>query len=221
MPQRLPPKRNVKKTTIVASTDHRHRGPIGKAKILTPDQFDRACAKAIERSFYGDRDRIMIMLSRFCGMRAMEIAGLHFEDITDAEGKFMDKLTVTKRATKGSKTYGKERVLLMRPELRSALNDYVKKAEITGGPIFYTRDGVPMTSNAVQKQLKATYEACGFKGARSHTGRRYAITTMAQNANTVNASLEDVKVWAGHSSLTTTATYIDQSPRAKDLIGFL
>lgn len=216
MAVRIPPRKDVKKTKIVA-VDGRHRGPIGKAKILTPEQFEKACDKALDRSFYGERDRLFILLSRYCGMRSQEIARLWVEDITDVEGKITSQINVSKRGAK----YGKERTIEMRQEVRSALLAYIKKAEIKRGPIFFTRDGDPMTPNGVQKQIKRTYDACGYEGARSHSGRRYAITTMAQNVNTIGASLEDVRIFAGHADLTTTASYIDASPHAKKMIGFL
>lgn len=194
-----------------------HRGPLGKAKVLNPAQFDEAVEKAETRSVYARRDKLFIMLSRFCGLRAQEIAKLHLEDFTDVKGQISDTLNVSKRGAK----YGKERSIPMRPELKTALADYVELSGITEGPLFWSQRGEPASSNLVQKQLGALYQACGFKGARSHSGRRYAITTMAQNANKVGASLEDVRMFAGHSDLTTTAEYIDKSIYADKLVGFL
>lgn len=216
MADKIPPRKGTKKITL-KTRGPTHRGPIGKAKMLTPEQFNEAAEKAGDRSMYASRDRLFIMLSRFCGMRAQEIARIHFEDFTDVKGQITTDLHVSKRGAK----YGKERTVPMRPELKEALVDYVERAGITEGPIFWSQRGEPATSNLVQKQLKALYVACGFRGARSHSGRRYAITTMAQNANLVGASLEDVKTFAGHSDLSTTATYIDKSPYADKLVGFL
>lgn len=203
--------------TVKVAVQSRHAGALGKAKILTPDQFDRAAKAAKADRMFGERDALLIMLSRFGGLRAKEIATIHLEDLTDAEGKFSGKLEVAKRGAK----YGKERTIPLRPEVADALKKYIKAADVKAGPLFYTYRGDPMTSNAVQKQIKATYVACGFQGARSHSGRRYAITTMAQKVNTIGASLEDVRIFAGHADISTTATYIDASPHAVEMVGFL
>ena len=214
---KMPPRKGITKVKLKVSAQPTHRGPLGRAKVLSPEQFDRAAEMAASTSLYGDRDQLFILLSRFCGMRAHEIANLWLEDITDVEGKIMDRINVSKRAAK----YGKERTIRMRPEVKNALTNYVEKAEITEGPIFWSYRGTPVTSNIVQKQIKAVYVECGFKGARSHSGRRYAITTMAQKANTVGASLEDVKLFAGHADLSTTSAYIDESPHAESMVGLL
>ena len=214
---RVPPRKNAPVKTLKVKVQNRHHGPLGKAKILSPEQFDRAANTALQNALFGTRDQLFVLLSRFCGLRANEIAHLHIEDITDAEGKFIDRINVSKRGAK----YGKERVVHMRPEVVEALQAYVASTGIDTGPIFWTYRGEPMTSNAVQKQIKAAYSACGFKGARSHSGRRYAITTMAQKANTIGASLQDVSLFAGHANLSTTARYIDASPHAPKMIEFL
>lgn len=190
---------------------------IGKAKVLTAEQFDLAAEAALAHCIYGTRDRLFVMLSRFCALRAQEIATLHVEDITDATGALTDTLEVSKRGAK----YGKERKVQMRPELIEALRAYLDLTGITEGPIFWSYRGEPATSNLVQKQIKRTYTLCGFKGARSHSGRRYAITQMAQWANTVGASIEDVRIFAGHADVSTTAGYVDQSPHAGKMIKFL
>lgn len=216
MATKIPPRRGLKRTKI-KPRNGTHSGPAGKAKVLTPEQFDRAQEKALEVSEFGTRDRLLIMLTRYCGLRAKEAASIWVEDLTDAEGNYNGVLHITKRGAK----YGKERTLPLRKELQEGLEAYIKEAGIESGPIFWSYRGEPLTSNAVQKQIKAIYVACGFKGARSHSGRRSAITLMSQRANTVDASLEDVRIWAGHANISTTATYVDQSPRANELVKLL
>jgi integrase/recombinase XerD len=218
MSRKYPPARfAVYKARSVQTATGRTRGPFGKAKVLTAEQFDYAAEMAAKISDYGPRDQLFIMLSRFCGMRSREIATLHVADVTDATGALSDRISISKRGAK----YGKERTVRMRPELAAALKQYLHDTQIVEGPIFWTQRGEPCTPNVVQKQIKRVYEACGYKGARSHSGRRYAITTMAQRANTVGASLEDVRIFAGHAHVTTTTIYIDESPYARELIDFL
>lgn len=208
-----------KKPTIEvkkATTEKRaasHRGPLGKAKVLTKDQFEKAAEVALQDSMFGLRDRLFILLSRYGGMRSAEIAALHVEDFTDATGKAIPELHVSKRGAK----YGKERTIDIPEVLVQALDEYRTKAGIKGGRMFYSYRSEPCSPNAVRKQIKATYEKCGYKGARSHSGRRYAITTLAQTINLDGGSLEDVRIFAGHSDLKTTAGYIEKSPHGKKM----
>lgn len=189
-------------------------GPIGKAKILTEQQFQTALT-FVQDSLYPTRDRLYLLLSRYAGLRAQEIARLYVEDITDVVGKVTDVIEVSKRGAK----YGKERSIPMRPELKNELVAYLADSGITKGPIFWDMYGKPVTPNAVVQQMRTIYRNCGFRGARSHSGRRHFITALARKANTVGASLKDVQILAGHADLDTTALYIDPSEQAGKLVG--
>ncbi|TDK29811.1 site-specific integrase [Rhizobium deserti] len=214
---RFPPRRFQKTKPRVTRRRSTHSGPLGKAKVLTAQQFDQAAEMALSKSLYGPRDQLFIMLSRYGGLRAREIATLHVEDVTDATGALADKIAISKRGAK----YGKARTVRMHPNLKAALEKYLLNSKITSGPIFWSYRGGPATSNMVQKQIKSVYTLCGFEGARSHSGRRYVITTMAQAANMVGASLEDVRIFAGHSDITTTAAYVEESMYADKLVNLL
>lgn len=215
---KVPPRRASGPVAVMEMRRPSHSGGLGKAKILTNQQVQLVLLSVMETSQFAHRDRLYVLLSHYCGMRAKEIANLWVEDIMDASGVLTDRIEVTKRAAK----YGRERTLPMRPEVREALAEYIKAAGLTAGPIFWDYTGKPVTANAVQKQIKAVYVAAGFtNGARSHSGRRKFITTMAQKANTVGASLKDVMVLAGHANLSTTEGYIDTSPHADKLVGLL
>ena len=215
---KMPPRpTQVVKKTKTTKRGATHSGPLGKAKVLTPEQFDRAAQAALSDQMYGLRDRLFILLSRYCAMRSKEIAELYVEDFTDAEGKPVPELTVTKRGGK----YGKERVIDLNPKVQEALVEYKVKSGIDSGPLFWSYRGEQVSPNVVQKQIKAAYEKCGFKGARSHSGRRYALTTLARTVNLDGGSLEDVKIFAGHSSLQTTATYIEKSPHGAKMVARL
>ncbi|MBS3648745.1 site-specific integrase [Pseudaminobacter sp. 19-2017] len=210
---RIPPRKKTRLTPVVTKVQPSHSGAHGKAKILTPDQLQTALGKCDESTF-PTRDRLMLLLSHYAALRAQEIAYLEYEDICDVEGRIVGTLHVSKKAGK----YGKERDIPMHPVLLKALKAYCAEAEITDGPIFFSRFGEQMTPNAVQKQIKAIYKACNFKGASSHSGRRGFITRLARSAGQEECSLVDVQKLAGHASLTTTALYIDASPQAKRLV---
>lgn len=217
MADKFPPRPDVRNVQFGARRAPSHSGGLGKAKILEPDDLDKALRLAFDKSDYGQRDRLYILLSHYCGLRAKEIATLWVEDIRNVKGEIGEVINVAKRSAK----YGKARTIPMHPTVREALISYVTAAAIDKGPIFWSYLGKPVTANAVQKQIATIYARCDFHGARSHSGRRSFITTLARKANTVNASLRDVQLLAGHADLTTTATYIDPSPNASELVSLL
>jgi integrase len=59
------------------------------------------------------------------------------------------------------------------------------------------------------------YEVLGFSGCSSHSGRRTFITNAARKISTVDGSLRDVQILAGHSNLRTTQRYIEPNASAQ------
>ena len=67
----------------------------------------------------------------------------------------------------------------------------------------------------VQVWFHRLYEALGFKGASSHSGRRTFVTRCAKKIIEAGGSLRDVQELAGHASLATTQRYIQGDTDAK------
>jgi len=59
------------------------------------------------------------------------------------------------------------------------------------------------------------YEILGFNGCSSHSGRRTFITNAARKISTVDGSLRDVQMLAGHANLRTTQRYIEPNASAQ------
>jgi integrase/recombinase XerD len=57
--------------------------------------------------------------------------------------------------------------------------------------------------------FQRAYEALGFDGCSSHSGRRTFITRAARLVHKAGGSLRDVQLLAGHQSIQTTQRYID------------
>lgn len=188
-----------------------------QAKILDTKQLDRTRETMNRRSLTPARDRAALGLSHKGGLRAAEIAEMHIEDITDAEGRLLDTIQITSRGAK----YGKARPVPMHPELRAALAELIHDHPTGTGPLFIDRFDKPMTANAMVQMLKRAYARAGLKGASSHSGRRTFITTTARKAAKVNCSLRDVQKLAGHASLRTTELYIEPSANVASLVALV
>lgn len=62
------------------------------------------------------------------------------------------------------------------------------------------------------------YKVIGFEGCSSHSGRRTFITTAAKNISLAGGTLNDIRMLAGHSTLSTTQRYIEYNTDAQKKI---
>jgi integrase/recombinase XerD len=188
---------------------------LGKqAKILSEAQI-RAALGHVEQSRYSERDRVMVLLSVKAGMRAKEIASLTWGMLTDAEGEIADVIALPNGASKGK--HG-GRTIPMHPVLKEALA--VLKAlrgakAAAGARVVHSERAAGYSAGAVQVWFARLYEALGFVGASSHSGRRTFITKAARKIVEAGGSLRDIQELAGHSSLATTQRYIAGDAEAK------
>lgn len=190
---------------------------MAQAKTLSDANLDALIDAIIETSRNPTADVTVILLSFKAGLRACEIAGLCWNDVTDARGQLTSVITVPKAIAK--KGHGRE--IHMHPVLREALETL--KEEL--GPfatgkqrIIRGATGTPTTTpNALVQRMIYIYERHGFQ-CSSHSGRRTMITKMAKRANEYDCSLKDVQRVAGHRFIATTEVYVDYSPNIQQLI---
>ena len=184
-----------------------------QAKTLTKPQIE-AVLNYLNSTRYPARDRLIFLLSVKAGLRAKEIAALKWEMVTDAEGRLSAAINLTNDASKG-KNGG--RVIPINKELLTALSNWKEQADSARRPsefvITSERSG-NTSSYAIVNKFHAWYQALGFQGASSHSGRRTAITLWARQIGRFGGSLRDVQLLAGHSALSTTQRYIEADAEA-------
>jgi integrase len=73
----------------------------------------------------------------------------------------------------------------------------------------HDRKSQQTSAAAIVNLFAVWYRALGFNGCSSHSGRRGFITNAARKIGTVGGSLRDVRLLAGHASLSTTQRYIE------------
>ena len=66
-----------------------------------------------------------------------------------------------------------------------------------------------MTPVSIVNWFALAYQALGFEGCSSHSGRRTFITRAARMVHKAGGSLRDVQLLAGHRSIAVTQEYID------------
>ena len=176
-----------------------------RARVLVRDDVCRLLDHVAYRR-YPDRDRVIILLSFYAGLRACEIAGLAWPMVLASDGTIDDAATLGGGITKG----GRMRSIPIAPKLRTALRRLHRVCgQPSAGPVIRSERGRHMTARSIVNWFALTYRELGFDGCSSHSGRRTFITRTARLVSKTGGSLRDVQELAGHRALTTTESYIE------------
>ena len=180
---------------------------MAQAKTFTAEEFDALLEFVAKRS-YAMRNRMMILISFWSGMRVGEIASLRVEDVVDTSGKVRREIRLHASQTKGHHA----RIVFLPEKLRVELQSYVDARAVTDRkqPFFMTAGGKAFTANVMTQHFFWLYRKAGFETS-SHSGRRSFITNLASKGIGVRvlASL------AGHLDYRVTMRYIDASDDMK------
>ena len=190
-----------------------------QAKILTNKQQELMLGY-LERTRYPLRNKIIFMLSYKAGLRAKEIANLTWLMVCDSEGQLSPEINLINKASKGKQS---GRTIPMHKDLAVLLAKLLaeqKKDEhfaLTNRIITTERDS-KTSSQAIVNFFYNLYKDIGFEGCSSHSGRRTFITTAAKNISLAGGTLNDIRMLAGHSTLSTTQRYIEYNTDAQKKI---
>ena len=152
----------------------------------------------------GLRDRAILALLVGCALRREECAGLRMEHIQQREGRWVIVDLIGKR--------GKVRSVPMPSWVKAALDAWTEAASITTGGLWRTffkgntldHNSTGLTSQAIWLVVHEYATALGFAKIAPHDLRRTAAKLMLQGG----ASLEQISLILGHSSLDVTKKYL-------------
>lgn len=156
----------------------------------------------ILRATTRERDRLMLLLARFMGLRVSEIVKLCVEHL-DFSRKFL-----MVREGKGKK----DRCLPLAAWLVGPLRGWVGSRK--SGPVFPSPRGGRLTTRAVQYLVKRLAVKAGVPGAaqarlfRPHALRHAFCSTLLANGVPVH----EARDLMGHSSISTTDRYAHSTP---------
>jgi integrase len=174
-----------------------------QAKTLSTDHIDDLLFFA-ERSRHPLRNHLVVLLSVKAGLRAAEIAKLSWDMVLGPSGEVGIAIELQDKIAK--KRGG--RSIPLHAELQEALIEARKLCNGLGTIIRSERGGA-MTPMSIVVWFSRAYQALGFDGCSSHSGRRTFITRAARAVHKAGGSLRDVQLLAGHRSIQTTQRYID------------
>ena len=183
-----------------------------QAKTLTPQELNQALSSAAQCTRWGLRNRMLLLITHWSGMRVCEVASLRVADVLDVRGEIVNEIQLQATQTKGSHC----RVVVLPQRLQTELRNYIKKQfgfkSLTGvayefghKPLFYTQKRNAFTPNTLTQTFAAIYRDAGIKGATSHSGRRTWLTQLAAKG----ANVRVLQSLAGHRSLAVTQRYIE------------
>jgi len=183
---------------------------MGQAKSFTDTELDQLLT-FIATQPHAARNRAMVLMTFWAGLRVGEVAQLRFGDVFDAGGSTKPEIRLDPAITKGRHA----RTVFVAQKLREELNAYAQThpSRDPRHALFATQKNAArgFTPNTCAQHFLTLYKRAGILNASSHSGRRTFITSLANKGVTVRvlASL------AGHRNIATTQRYIDVNDEMK------
>ena len=188
-----------------------------QAKTLTPQELRRVLDHIATRK-HSARNRAMLLITHYAGLRVAEMASLRYSDVVDVEGQIKNELMLRPEQTKG----GYARTVFISEKLKKELTTYLKIYQPTdpSTKLFYSQkkssDG--FNANTATQFFHYLYNRASIDGASSHSGRRSFITNLASKGVGVRV----IMGLSGHRQLSSVQHYIDcnddQKRKAVELI---
>jgi len=176
---------------------------VKQAKVISETEMKRLL-NVISASRYAERNRFIVSLSFFGGLRVGEISTLLVGDLFDANGGVKDQIRLKAQNTKANEA----RAVFVNNKLRKEAEIYLQSLNqpiMPENPLFLTQKRKAFTANTMCQLFTELYSKAGIDGASSHSGRRWFITRMAHSG----ISAKVIMTLAGHKHLSTTQRYID------------
>ena len=190
---------------------------MAQARVLTERQLKKVL-QYCDQHKHPTRNKAMLLMTHFAGLRVGDTAALTVSDVLTAEGNIKDEVFLSSAQTKGSRG----RTVLLPKRLQVVLKDYlITRYGLTNlAVINYTDTRVALfpsqkhpkrgfTANTLAQHFHYLYKRAGIEGASSHSGRRGFITNLADKGIHVRVLM----ALAGHQSIATTQRYIDLNPK--------
>ncbi len=177
-----------------------------QSPVLNEKQVKRVLNSS-KMTKYGDRNRLVMVLSYYVGLRSCEICSLTVGDVIDGDGNIKEQVILKSNQTKGNKCNSIYFSGFVRDEIGNYLSKYSRLKERTTERLIKSQKGGGFTSQTLQNLFKNLYKSVGLDDCSSHSGRRTFITTLSERGISVRV----IQELARHSDLGTTQRYIDVS----------
>lgn len=183
-----------------------------QAKVLTDKEL-KLLLIYIDTKKHAARDRAIVLMTHWAGMRVKEVAATKIKDVLGNDGEIKQQINLSAEQTKGRYA----RTVVLSEKLRKEIKQYLqhrfatkKLTAITHTEhmqlaLFNTQKKDSFTANTLCYTLHMLYKQANLKGASSHSGRRSFLTKLSKKG----VSLKVLMQLAGHRQAQTTMRYID------------
>jgi len=185
----------------------RRSAPRSALRLREPRRLPAALspidAKTLVESLRTWRDRAVAGLMLWCGLRSMEVLGLHVKDV-DIGGRW---LTVTGKGAK-------QRRVPLDADVASVIDVYLlaERPQSESDRLFLVAKGPtrgnPLTAAGLRTIFRYHRDATGVAGGHPHALRHTFGTVLAE----AGVDLAVMQALLGHSHVDTTARYIHLAP---------
>lgn len=191
-----------------------------QARVLSEKELNLLLLYIATRK-YAARDRAMVLMTFWGGMRIGETVSTTILNVLNVDGTIKQELHLTAEQTKGR--FG--RTVVLSEKLRKELQCYLQQRFNTKdlATVAYTED-MSKALFATQKRqdkgfspntgayhLHMLYRAAGLDGCSSHSGRRFFATAISAKG----AAIKTIMELMGHRQMATTARYLFVTPDMK------
>ncbi|OAN48200.1 integrase [Paramagnetospirillum marisnigri] len=175
---------------------------MSQAKVLSEAEMKRVLAVVAQHGILSTRNRLAVLLSHWAGMRAGEIAALKIMDVVNEGCAVRDRIHLSASQTKGNRG----RTVFINTKLQREIARYLEQREWTDErkPLIRSQKGGHFTPTTMVMLFRRIYDEAGLADARSHSGRRSYLTTLANKG----VSVFVLQQLAGHQSIQTTQRYV-------------
>lgn len=174
-----------------------------QAKTFTAQELRRVLDYVATRK-HAARNRALVLMTHYGGLRVGEVASLRYEDVLDADGAVKQEVLLKAENTKGNTA----RTLFVSEKLQKEIAAYVRFVGMQDGKskLFYSQKSADgFSANTLAQFFHYLYKNANIPNASSHSGRRTFITTLAARGVGVRVLMS----LAGHKNISTTQAYID------------
>lgn len=193
---------------ILAMPSKRHKKRV--VDFLTREEMEALLKAPDQMTWFGRRDRTLLLTLVQTGLRVSELIGLCVADVelgTRAHLRCMGKGR-------------KERATPLRPDSREALKSWVAQTGAArDAPLFSTIKGAPLSRDAVERIVRkhaisasTTCPTLAKKRVSPHVLRHTAAMQLLQSG--VDRTI--IALWLGHESVETTQVYIHADIQLKE-----
>ncbi len=177
---------------------------------LTSDEVTALVAAPDLTTWYGRRDRALLMLATQTGLRVSELTGLRIRDVSLGHGAHV------RCHGKGRK----DRATPLRSDTVNVVRAWIdERRDVDDAPLFPSNRGGPLSRDAVERLVarhcRTAASACPTltdKNITPHSLRHTAAMALLQQG--VGCTV--IALWLGHESVETTQIYLHADLRIKE-----